>query len=72
MGALATRKSTHISVVVPMTGYALCSGYCYYLLFDEKSRDRVNSEPVKEEIESEVAADADVLGEVRKVAESGS
>jgi hypothetical protein len=36
MGALATAKSTHISVVVPMTGYALCVVFAYYVLFDDK------------------------------------
>jgi hypothetical protein len=36
MGALATEKSTHISVVVPMTGYALCSVFAFYVLFDRK------------------------------------
>jgi hypothetical protein len=36
MGALATKKSTHISVLVPMTGYALSSVFAYFVLFDDK------------------------------------
>jgi hypothetical protein len=39
MGALATAKSTHVSVVVPMTGYALCSIFAYYVLFDDKQNN---------------------------------
>jgi hypothetical protein len=68
MGALATSKSTHISVVVPMTGYALCSAFAYYLLFDERHRQNID-DPVpvkKEEIESEVAVEADVSVEARR------
>jgi hypothetical protein len=36
MGALATNKSTHISMLVPMTAYALCTAFCYYVLFEER------------------------------------
>jgi len=36
MGALATSKSTHISMVVPMTAYTLCGAFCYYVLFEER------------------------------------
>jgi hypothetical protein len=36
MGALATNKSTHLSMVVPMTAYALCTAFCYYVLFEER------------------------------------
>jgi hypothetical protein len=43
MGALATSKSTHISVVVPMTGYILCSVFAYYVTIEEW-RHRRNSE----------------------------
>jgi hypothetical protein len=39
MGALATAKSTHISVVVPMTGYVLCSVFAYFVLFDDKQNN---------------------------------
>ena len=70
MGALATSKTTHVSVVVPMTGFALCSAFCYYVLFDERYRQKsVNPVPAtKEEGESEVTGDES--GEVRKVSES--
>ena len=46
MGALATSKDTHISMVVPMTGYALSTAFCYYVLFDEK----VHHHQVDEEV----------------------
>lgn len=38
-GALATAKSTHISVVVPMTVYGLCSVSAYYVPFDDKQNN---------------------------------
>jgi hypothetical protein len=38
MGALATSKGTHISMVIPMTAYALCNVFCGYILFDERHR----------------------------------
>ena len=38
MGALATAKSTHISVVVPMTGYFLASAFCCYILVQDRHR----------------------------------
>ena len=40
MGALATSKSTHISVVVPMAGYVLCSVFSYYVTFEEWQHKR--------------------------------
>ena len=36
MGALATSKSTHVSVVVPMTGYVLTSAFGWFILFQER------------------------------------
>ena len=36
MSAFATAKSTHISVIVPMIGYGLCSIFCFYVLFEER------------------------------------
>lgn len=54
MGALATSKSTHISMVVPMTGYVLCSIFCYYILFDERRGS--SPDPLeKDERQSDVA-----------------
>ena len=35
MGALATAKSTHISVTVPMTGYCLASVFAIFVLLQE-------------------------------------
>jgi hypothetical protein len=35
MAALATRKDTHISVVVPMTGYALATLFPLYVLYED-------------------------------------
>lgn len=43
MGALATSKTTHISMVVPMTGYALSTAFCYYVLFDERYHQHQDS-----------------------------
>jgi len=43
MGALATSKSTHISMVVPMTAYALCTAFCYYVLFEERRHNLPDS-----------------------------
>ena len=70
MGALATSKSTQVSVVVPMTGFIVCSGFCYYLLFDEKHRQDDNAQlPMKEgETDSEVAA-FEHTGDVEEKAE---
>jgi|SRR5579859_1818658 len=36
MGALATTKSTHVSTVVPMTGFAFCTVFSFYVLWDER------------------------------------
>jgi len=36
MGALATAKSTHISVTVPMTGYCLASVFALFVLLQER------------------------------------
>jgi hypothetical protein len=46
MGALATSKDSHISMVVPMTGYALSTAFCYYVLFDEKVHHHQGDEEV--------------------------
>jgi hypothetical protein len=54
MGALATSKSTHISVVVPMTGFTLCAFFCYYVLFDERSSERSSLHLGKEDEDLEV------------------
>lgn len=35
MGALATSKSTHIAVVVPMTGYCLSLAFCFFVVLQE-------------------------------------
>ena len=59
MGALATAKSTHISVVVPMTGYALCSVFAYYVLFDDKrANDQGNN--VDDEKDAEAQGEIEV------------
>ena len=59
MGALATAKSTHISVVVPMMGYAFCSVFAYYVLFDDK---RVNYQVnnVQDEKDAEAQGEIEV------------
>jgi len=49
MGALATAKSTHISVTVPMTGYCLASAFALFVLLQERNSESVtNSESVRE------------------------
>jgi len=59
MGALATAKSTHISVVVPMTGYVFCSVFAYYVLFDDKRvNDQVNN--VEDEKDTEAQGEMEV------------
>ena len=71
MGALATSKSTHISVVVPMAGFVLCTAFCFYILFDERYRQDQGTSPApfKDEHESEVA-DAKTVGTAGEVRES--
>ena len=54
MGALATNKSTHISMVVPMTAYALCTAFCYYVLFEER-RHTIPSSLDKDEHELDIS-----------------
>jgi hypothetical protein len=54
MGALATNKSTHISMVVPMTAYALCTAFCYYVLFEER-RHTIPRSPDKDEQELDIS-----------------
>jgi hypothetical protein len=53
MGALGTSKDTHISMLVPMTGYALSTALCYYVRFDEKvhhhQADEETAHPEKHE-----------------------
>jgi len=53
MGALATNKSTHISMVVPMTAYCLCTVFCYYVLFEER-RHNIPPSLEKDEHEQDV------------------
>jgi hypothetical protein len=38
MGALATSKGTHISMVIPMIAYFFCNVFCCYILFEERHR----------------------------------
>jgi hypothetical protein len=78
MGSLATSKDTHISMVVPMTGYALSTAFCYYVLFDEKAHHHQADEEVGsaekregEHVENVDASEGGSEGNVNTVRESG-
>jgi len=58
MGALATSKSTHISMVVPMTAYTLCTAFCYYVLFEDRRQSIPSS---LEKDEQEIAISEEIL-----------
>jgi hypothetical protein len=67
MGALATAKTTHISMVVPMTGYALSTAFCYYVLFDERYHHHQDAAEVEKGAGEHVENVGEGKGEVEQV-----
>jgi hypothetical protein len=70
MGALATAETTHISMVVPMTGYALSTAFCYYVLFDERYHHHQDAAQLEKGEDQYVENVGERKGEVERV-ESG-
>jgi hypothetical protein len=67
MGALATAETTHISMVVPMTGYALSTAFCYYVLFDERYHHHQDSAQLEKGGDQRVEDVGEGKGEVEQV-----